>query len=240
MTLLALIPARGGSKGIPRKNIRPFCGKPLLQWSIEVALAAPSVHQVVVSTDDPEIAAVALAGGAEVPFLRPAELASDTAPGIAPVLHALEQLPEVSDVLLLQPTSPLRLVEDVEAIVVLRREARREAAVSVTLSSKHPAWMFGLSPHQMLEPLLPAAEAACRQQLPAAYELNGALYLASREFLERERSFLTADTLGYVMPPERSVDIDSQLDWQWAEFLLNTQSKKQTMYPVNHSQPQNH
>ena len=220
MSRLALIPARGGSKGISRKNIRPFCGKPLLQWSIDVALAAPSVDRVVVSTDDPEIAEIARAGGAEVPFLRPAELASDTAPGIAPVLHALQQLPEVSDVLLMQPTSPLRRVEDVEAIVSLRRQSGCEAAVSVTPSAKHPAWMFALSPQQLLEPLLPATEAACRQQLPPAYALNGALYLASREFLERERSFLTADALGYVMPPERSVDIDSPLDWQWGEFLM--------------------
>ena len=223
MTLLALIPARGGSRGIPRKNIRPFCGKPLLHWSIDVALAAPSVDRVVVSTDDPEIAKVALAGGARVPYLRPAELASDTASCIDTVMHALEQLPEVSDVLLLQPTSPLREVEDVEAIVALRRQADREAAVSVTPSCKHPAWMFALSPQQQLDPLLPSVEAACRQQLPQAYALNGALYLASREFLERERRFLTADTLGYVMPPERSVDIDTPLDWQWGEFLMQQQ-----------------
>jgi len=223
MTLLALIPARGGSKGIPRKNLRDFCGKPLLQWSIDVALAAPSVGRVVVSTDDLEIAQVARDGGAEVPFLRPEELASDTASGIAPVLHALDQLPDVSDVLLLQPTSPLRLVADVEAIVALRRQAGREAAVSVTPCSKHPAWMFGLSPQQHLEPLLPSPEAACRQQLPPAYSLNGALYLASRLFLERERSFLTTETVGYVMPPERSVDIDSPLDWKWGECLMQHQ-----------------
>jgi CMP-N,N'-diacetyllegionaminic acid synthase len=223
MTLLGLIPARGGSKGIPRKNILPFCGRPLLQWTIDVALAAPSVDRVVVSTDDPDIAAVAIPGGAEVPFLRPAELANDAASGIAPVLHALEQLPEVSDVLLLQPTSPLRAVEDVEAIISLRRRAGREAAVSVTPSSKHPFWMFGLSPQQLLESLSSFTDAACRQQLPVAYALNGALYLASREFLERERSFLTSDTLGYVMPAERSVDIDTPLDWRWGEFLMQQQ-----------------
>ena len=223
MTLLALIPARGGSKATPRKNIRPFCGKPLLQWTIDVALAAPSIDRVVVSTDDDEIAEVALAGGAEVPFLRPAELASDTAAGIAPVFHALEQLPEVTDLLLLQPTSPLRLVADVEAIVALRRQAGRESAVSVTPSSKHPAWMFGLTPQQQLERLLPVSEAVCRQQLPAAYVLNGALYLASRSFLGCERSFLTADTLGYVMPQERSIDIDTPLDWEWGEFLMQQQ-----------------
>jgi CMP-N,N'-diacetyllegionaminic acid synthase len=220
MTLLALIPARGGSKGIPRKNIRSFCGKPLLQWTIDVALSAPSVDRIVVSTEDPEIAEVALSVGAEVPFLRPAELAADYSPGIAPVLHALEQLPMVSDVLLLQPTSPLRLVDDVEAILALLRQTRQHSAVSVTPSSKHPSLMYGLSPQHQLEPLLVVPKVACRQQLPPAYTLNGALYLASRSFLERERSFLTEETLGYLMPLERSVDIDTPLDWQFAEFLM--------------------
>ena len=223
MTLLALIPARGGSKGIPRKNIRLFCGRPLLYWSIDVALMSSCIDQVVVSTEDTEIAAIAKAGGAEVPFLRPEELASDETPGIASVLHALEQLPEVDDLLLLQPTSPLRRVEDVEAIVAMRKQAGRESAVSMTPSSKHPAWMYGLSQEMRLEPLLKIEEANCRQQLPPAYVLNGALYLASRSFLQSEKKLVTEETLGYVMPQERSVDIDTQLDLQWAEFLLQQQ-----------------
>lgn len=223
MTLLALIPARGGSKGILRKNIRPFCGKPLLQWSIDVALAAACVDQVVVSTDDSEIADLAKAGGAEVPFLRPAELATDKSPGIAPVLHALEHLPRVSDVLLLQPTSPLRTSADIEAIVALRQQAGCESAVSLTPSAKHPAWMYKLSQEQWLEPLLELDEIDCRQLLPPAYVLNGALYLASREFLRREQVFIAAGTIGYLMPPERSMDIDTQLDWNLAEFLMKQQ-----------------
>lgn len=223
MSFLALIPARGGSKGIPRKNIKLFCGKPLLQWSIEVALSAPYVDRVVVSTDDPEIADVARACGAEVPFLRPPDLATDAAPGILSVLHALEQLPEVTDVLLLQPTSPLRQLEDLQAIVNLRHDAARPAAVSLSASVKHPAWMFGLSQEQQLLSILPKFDASCRQKLPPVYSLNGALYLASRAFLERERSFITTETVGYVMPPERSVDIDSMLDWQWGEFLMQQQ-----------------
>lgn len=223
MILLALVPARGGSKGILRKNIRPFCGKPLLQWSIDAALAAPSVDQVVVSTDDSEIADLAKAGGAKVPFLRPVELATDKAPGIAPVLHALQQLPIVSDVLLLQPTSPLRTSADIEAIVALRQQVGCESAVSLTPSAKHPAWMYGLSQDQRLEPLLELDEIDCRQQLPSAYVLNGGLYLASREFLIREQAFIAAGTIGYLMPPERSVDIDSPFDWQWAEFLMEQQ-----------------
>ena len=225
MTLLALIPARGGSKGIPRKNIRLFCGKPLLQWSIDAALASACVDQVVVSTDDSEIADLAKAGGAEVPFLRPAELATDRASGIAPVLHALEHLPRVSDVLLLQPTSPLRTSADIEAIVALRQQAGCESAVSLMPSAKHPAWMYGLSQEQRLEPLLELDEIHCRQQLPPAYVLNGALYLASRVFLLRQHSFIREDTVGYVMPPERSVDIDTPFDWQWAEFLITCQQK---------------
>ena len=224
MSLLAFIPARGGSKGIPRKNIRSFCGKPLLQWSIDVALTAPSVDRVVVSTDDPEIAEIARAGGAEVPFLRPAELASDIASGIAPVLHVLQQLPDVSDLLLMQPTSPLRRVEDVEAIIALRHKTGSDTVVSVTPSSKHPAWMYALSLDQVMQPLLDIPDDSCRQQLPPAYVLNGALYLATRALLEQEKSFLTVDTVGYVMPPERSVDIDTLLDWQWGELLMQ-QSK---------------
>jgi len=220
VTLLALIPARGGSKGIPRKNIRPFCGKPLLYWTIEAALAAACVDQVVVSTEDPEIAEVAKAAGAEVPFLRPSELAADATPGIAPVLHALEQLPQVSDVLLLQPTSPLRVSADINAIVATRDQAKSESAVSLTFSGKHPAWMYELNDLQILEPFLKLNDAHCRQQLSNAYVLNGALYLASRDFLLREEAFISPDTVGYVMPSERSVDIDTPLDWQWAEFLM--------------------
>lgn len=220
MTLLALIPARGGSKGIPRKNILPFCGKPLLQWSIDAALAANCVDQVVVSTEDPVIAALATQCGAEVPFKRPPELAIDSAPGIGVVLHALEQLPSVSDLLLLQPTSPLRTAADIEAIVSFRSKCKSDAAVSITRSFKHPAWMYNISKGNYLQPLFNSAEPhAQRQQLQPAYVLNGALYLASRDFLIRERGFLRDDTVGFVMHPERSVDIDTSLDWKWAEFL---------------------
>ncbi|MDB4638770.1 acylneuraminate cytidylyltransferase family protein [bacterium] len=220
MSLLALIPARGGSKGIPRKNIRHFCGKPLLQWSIDLALAASCVDRVVVSTDDPEIAEIARDGGAEVPFMRPPELASDSAPGIASVLHALHELPSATHLLLLQPTSPLREVEDVEAIFDLYRQVGHAPVVSVAPSVKHPAWMFSLSTQQVLLPLGNLPVSTCRQELPPVYVLNGALYLASRSFLERERTFLTANTMGYVMPSDRSVDIDTLIDWQWAEFLM--------------------
>jgi len=225
MTLLALIPARGGSKGIPRKNIRSFCGKPLIQWSIDAALSASSVDQVVVSTDDLEIAEVSKRCGASVPFLRPADIASDSAPGIAPVLHALEVIPDVDHLLLLQPTSPLRTSDDIDAIVELLQQTKRESAVSLALSSKHPSWMYTkLNDHRLI-PVLGNEKPDCRQQLTPAYVLNGALYLAAKSFLIREKSLVTKDTVGYVMPPERSVDIDTWYDFSFAEFLFAHQIK---------------
>ena len=221
MTLLALIPARGGSKGIPRKNIRLFCGKPLLYWTIDAALASVCVDHVVVSTEDPEIAQLAKDGGAEVPFLRPPELATDVASGIAPVLHALDQFPNVTDVLLLQPTSPLRTSSDIEAIVALRQQAKSESAVSLTNNTKHPAWMYHLNDFQQLKSVMQVDADDCRQQLPTVYVLNGAMYLATRSMLVRSRSFIDQWTVGYLMPADRSVDIDTPYDWKWAEFLMS-------------------
>ena len=220
MAILGLIPARGGSKGIPRKNILPFCGKPLIQWTIDAALASSCLDQVVVSTDDSEIAALAKDCGADVPFIRPAELASDTAPGIWTVLHALEYFSEVTDVMLLQPTSPLRNSTDIKNIVDLRKHAGQESAVSLAPCAKHPALTYSLSENHKLKPFLPGDIAGCRQQLPPAYVLNGALYLASRDFLLKEKAFIASETAVYLMPACRSVDIDTQLDWKWAEFLM--------------------
>jgi len=220
MTLLALIPARGGSKGIPGKNIRPLAGKPLIAHTIAAALQVSALERVVVSTDDPAIATVALEWGAEVPFLRPPELAADDTPGIAPVLHALEQLPDVAQLLLLQPTSPLRSSADIEGLLAFQRTRQCPSVVSVCVSSKHPQWSYRLAASAELSPFLPPAPADCRQQLEPVYALNGAMYLCDRAWLQNHGSFVGPGTLGYPMPPERSVDIDTPLDWLWAETLL--------------------
>jgi CMP-N-acetylneuraminic acid synthetase len=220
MSLLAVIPARGGSKGIPGKNIRPLCGKPLIAWTIEAALRSPSVDRVVVSTEDEDIAEVARQYGAEAPFLRPIALAQDDTPGVEPVLHALTELPGYSEVLLLQPTSPLRTAADIEAIVALRRTAEVPAAVSVSEAGVSPYLMYALDAGSHLAPLLGEAPATRRQDLPPAYALNGALYVADTAPFVRDGSFMTPETTAYVMPPERSVDIDTMLDWHLAEALL--------------------
>jgi CMP-N-acetylneuraminic acid synthetase len=220
VTTFALIPARGGSKGIPRKNVRPIAGKPLIAWTIEAARAARGLDAVIVSTEDPEIADVARAAGAEVPFLRPVELAADETPGIDPVLHALHMLPQHDAVLLLQPTSPLRGTRDIEGVLRLVAEARPPSVVSVCEPEDHPAWMFRMEAGQRLERLSDAPEIARRQDLPAVYALNGAIYYARADWLAARRSFVGPGTLGYPMSAEDSVDIDGPLDWKLAELLL--------------------
>jgi CMP-N,N'-diacetyllegionaminic acid synthase len=220
MRTLALITARGGSKGIPGKNVRPLAGKPLIAWTIEAALASSLHADVVVSTDDAEIAAVAARCGARVPFMRPAALAADDSPGIDAVLHALEQLPGYDSVLLLQPTSPLRTASDIEACLALARDRRAVSVVSVTECQTHPAWCYSIGQDQRLSSIVAGDVPARRQDLPPVYALNGALYFAEAAWLVRERRLVCAESRAYVMPAERSVDIDTLLDWRLAELLL--------------------
>ena len=218
MAILGLIPARGGSKGIPRKNVRLIAGKPLIVWTIEAALAANALDRVVVTTDDPEIAAVASAHGADVPFLRPADLARDETPGIDPVLHALDALPGFDAIVLLQPTSPLRSSDDIDAAVALAAGGRGANVVSVT-EAKHAAWTFPMDAAGILE-IGEVDGATRRQDLPVRFGLNGAIYVSPVERVRELRGFLARGTLGYVMPAERSVDIDAPIEWRLAELLL--------------------
>ena len=215
MSILGLIPARGGSKGIPRKNVLPIAGKPLIAWTIEAALAARALDRVVVTTDDAEIAEIAVAHGADVPFLRPAELARDKTPGIDPVLHALDMLPGFEVVVLLQPTSPLRTADDIDAAVAL---SDGNNVVGVTKAA-HVAWTFGMDAAGVLE-IGNTAFAPRRQDAPALFALNGAIYVSATKRVYQHRGFLVPGTLGYDMPAERSVDIDGPMDWRLAELLL--------------------
>jgi CMP-N-acetylneuraminic acid synthetase len=217
---LGVIPARGGSKGIPRKNVRPIAGKPLMAWTIEAALRSASLEVVVVSTDDEETAEEARRWGAQVPFLRPSALAQDDTPGVDPVLHALDHLPGFDSVLLMQPTSPLRSAEDIDACVALARTLDAVAVVSISEPGQHPYWMYRLGPDRKLQTLTDQPLTLRRQDLPPVYALNGALYFGRADWLRRHRTFITADTVGYVMPPERSLDVDTRHDWQVAELLL--------------------
>lgn len=217
MTSLGLIPARGGSKGIPRKNIKLFNNKPLIYWSIKTALESAYIDKVVVSTDDEEIADIARSLSAEVPFFRPRELSEDNSLGIDTVLHALENLNNINDVLLLQPTSPLRRTLDIDEIFKIRSEYNSESAVSLTLANKHIDLFFKMNSRKIISPFSISQKMLPRQQYPDYFTLNGALYLSTRESIFRNRSFITSSTVGYIMPQEFSIDIDTPFDWEIAE-----------------------
>ncbi|MEO8525005.1 MAG: acylneuraminate cytidylyltransferase family protein [Caldimonas sp.] len=218
--ILGLIPARGGSKGIPRKNIKLIAGKPLIAWTIEAALQSTKLHDVVVTTDDAEIAEIARAFGARTPFMRPADLARDETPGVDPVLHALTVLSDFDTVVLLQPTSPLRQAQDIDAGIALGAKLDAPCVVSVCEPNLHPNWMYRLDDGQRLHSLLDTPRIRRRQELSPVFAANGAVYVANARWLCESKDFITDESVGYVMPRERSVDLDSLLDWKLAELLL--------------------
>ena len=220
MSTIALIPARGGSKGILRKNIKTFNSKPLIYWSIKAALNSNYIDRVIVSTEDEEIAQIAESFSAEVPFLRPKELAKDDTPGIEPVIHALENLPDIKDLLLLQPTSPLRKTNHIDEIFKLRSKMNSDSAVSISLSNKHLDLFFNINEKSQIKPYSKDFKALPRQKYQSLFTLNGSLYLSSRKSLLNNKSFFSPSTIGYIMPERYSIDIDTQLDWDIAEFLM--------------------
>jgi CMP-N,N'-diacetyllegionaminic acid synthase len=226
MTVLAVIPARAGSKGIVGKNLRPLLGKPLIAHTIEAALAASCIDRVVVSTDGADIAEVARACGADVPFMRPHDLALDVTPGVDVVLHALSWLEEneryrPDGVVVLQPTSPLRKAADIDAAHACWATSGADAAVSVTAVDKHPAWMVTLEARGRVSFFMgDEAVRSRRQDLARVYALNGAIYCIRRDVVLRERTLFPTETVGYVMDKARSVDIDDEVDLVTAEALM--------------------
>ena len=220
-SVLGIIPARGGSKGIPRKNLVDLGGKPLIAWTIEAATASQTLDRLILSSEDDEIIATALEFGCEVPFVRPASLAQDETAGAEPVIHALDALEATySHVVLLQPTSPFRSVEDIDSCVKDCIESGAPACVSVTEAHAHPYLTYGLDEGRVLHPLVQPRLVTRRQDLPPAYVLNGAVYVARAQWFRDTRTFLTEATLGHVMPAERSVDVDTQFDLRVARALL--------------------
>lgn len=223
--ILALIPARGGSKGIKDKNIIDLCGKPLIAYSIEAALSSQYVDDVIVTTDSKNIADIAMKYGAEVPFLRPDYLASDTAKTIDAVLHAIHWLEEHEqhyDVLvLLQPTQPLRQGEDIDRALERYMINQMQGLVSVKKVDEHPILMRMINDDGKLVSLLPLNSTVRRQDMPEYYIVDGSIYINSIDELNETTSF-NDNCIPYIMPTERSVDIDEMSDLQRAETLLNT------------------
>ncbi len=220
--ILAVIPARGGSKGLPRKNVLPLAGKPLIAWTIEAALACPFIDRLVLSSDDPEIMSIAKLWGCEVPFVRPDELAGDQARSVDVALHALDSLGGGFDYLLsLQPTSPLRSTGDINDTVILCHQSGAPACVTVSETGKSPYWTYFIEEGQRMTPIMGRDMPRVRRQnLPVAHALNGAVHIARIDWLRRAGKFLGPDTRARVMPPERSIDIDTDLDFKLAGLLL--------------------
>jgi len=222
---VALIPARGGSKGVPRKNLRTLGGKPLIAWTIEAARRCSGIDRILVSTDDPEIQQVAKSCGAEAPFLRPLEFASDSATSVSVGLHALDWLAanggQPRRLVQLQPTSPLRSPSDIDGALLRHEEMGVPAVVSVRPASHPPQWLRRLGPEGQLLPWSDSPLPARRQDVDTeVYELNGAIYVVDTDIFRSERSYFPAGTIGYVMPAERSLDIDTLWDFHLAELVV--------------------
>lgn len=225
VSILALITARGGSKRLPGKNLRPLAGRPLIVWSIDVARGIPAICDILVSTDDSAIAEVARSAGAYVPWLRPAELATDTASSVDVCLHALEwyegEKGKVEGLLLLQPTSPFRSLATVLRGIELFHKYKRRPVIGVCSVKSHPMWCFKVEGETM-RPFIDGGGLHSRSQdLPPAYVVNGAFYLIVPEDLRKRRSFCSDDMVPLVIDdPEESIDLDTDWDWKIAETVL--------------------
>jgi CMP-N-acetylneuraminic acid synthetase len=224
--LLAIIPARSGSKRLPRKNILDLAGKPLIAWTIEAALESKYIDRIVVSTDSKEISSISRKYGADVPFMRPDELATDETTSIDVVLHQLDQLEECNDsysyVILLQPTSPLRTAENIDESVELLKSRNSDAVISVCKVEHSPLWCNTIPADGSLLNFLDDSILNKRSQdLNQYYRLNGAIYLCNIKLLKKEKNFfLKSNSIAYKMNEEQSIDIDSKNDFMCASMQI--------------------
>jgi CMP-N-acetylneuraminic acid synthetase len=227
MRVLGIIPARGGSKGVARKNVRMLCGKPLLQWTAEAALAAETLDRVVLSTEDEEIAEIGRSCGLDVPFLRPWELAADDTPTIHVVQHVVLTLEKAGDrfdaVCLLQPTSPFRKSADIDACVELLAGSYADAVMSILRvpPEYNPHWVYFRSDDGSLELSTGESQPLPRRQvLPPAFHRDGSIYVTRRFVVLEQGSLYGKRVLGYEVDRAHAVNIDTPADWVRAEALL--------------------
>jgi CMP-N,N'-diacetyllegionaminic acid synthase len=225
--IMAIIPARGGSKRVPRKNLALLAGKPLIAWTIEKSLRCQCIDRVIVSTEDAEIADISRKCGADVPFMRPTELSRDNTPDLPVCRHALEWMAEHENyhpdiIAWLRPTCPLRRVEDIRSAVEKLIETKADCVRSVSCVKHHPYWMKRLKEDRLI-PFMDnknEKEHYQRQLLPELYHLNGAVDVVWAENVLKEELLFAGDMRAYVMPPEFSEDIDTELDFAIVEAIL--------------------
>jgi CMP-N,N'-diacetyllegionaminic acid synthase len=222
LRLCALIPARGGSKGLARKNLRPFRGTPLVAHAVETARQVAGLDRIVVSTDDDEIADIARRAGADVPFLRPPELATDETPTLPVVQHAVRWLEAhgvgVDAVVLLQATSPLRTAQHVDAVIRKFVETGADSVTTVCAVEDNPYWMQRLDGDRLRPLMAEGQRYGRRQDLPAVYRLTGAVYVTRRDVIMEQGRLLGDDTRATIVGRRASVDIDDELDLRLCEL----------------------
>ncbi|MEM1318957.1 MAG: acylneuraminate cytidylyltransferase family protein [Bacteroidota bacterium] len=230
MKILGLIPARGGSKGIPRKNIKKLGDKELIRYTIETGLQCRSLDQLVVSTEDDEIAAISALAGASVPFLRPAALASDHSPTLDTVLHAMQyfdaQQQPFDAVCLLQPTIPFRSVTDIEAAINAFKDHEADSLISVreVPHTYNPHWVFEVKPGTNFLDIATGEGHIItrRQDLPKAYYRDGSIYISSRKALLEQGSLYGQNIAYHINEQSPDINIDTPADWEQAEAYLKT------------------
>ncbi|MFY9101297.1 acylneuraminate cytidylyltransferase family protein [Aliarcobacter cryaerophilus] len=220
-TFLAIIPARGGSKRLPRKNILDLCGKPLISWSIEAALKSKYISKVVVSSDDEEILNISSNFGADI-IKRPYELANDTATTFDVVKHTIDNFENYDYIVLLQPTSPLRNEKHIDEAIELLEEKQADAIVSVCEMDHSPLWSNTLPKDGNMNNFLRDEVLNKRSQdLEKYYRVNGAVYICKTDKLLENKSFFLKDNIfGYIMDRKSSIDIDEEIDFLFAEKVI--------------------
>jgi CMP-N,N'-diacetyllegionaminic acid synthase len=229
--ILAIIPARGGSKGLPRKNIKLLNGKPLISYTIEAAKNSQFIDRIIVSTEDQEIAEVSRTYGAEIPFIRPEELAGDNASTLEVINHAVNWL-KVHDgyypdlICLLQCTSPLRRSEDIDGTIKKLLDTGRDAAVSICEAEVNPYWTNVLNGDKLEYFISEGKSILKRQDLPKVYRLNGAVYVVKTDKYVVEKTLEPDNITGYIMNTIDSVDIDDQIDFNLAEVILQERKNR--------------
>lgn len=221
--VLALIPARGGSKRLPRKNVLPLSGKPLISWTIEAAVNSSFIDRTIVSTDDKEIMDVSKKYTIEVPELRPISLSTDESSSLDVILHILNKYRKDEDILiLLQPTSPLRTHVHIDSALQLFAEKKADTVISVTECEHSPLWANTLPEMGSMENFLKSDSLRRSQELEQYYRLNGAIYIFDiNELLKNKKIIYSKKTFSFKMDKEHSVDIDTITDFEYAEFLIS-------------------
>jgi N-acylneuraminate cytidylyltransferase/CMP-N,N'-diacetyllegionaminic acid synthase len=224
--MIAIIPARGGSKGLPNKNIKELNGIPLIAYTIKAALAAKHVSRIIISTDSPEIAEIGIRYGAEVPFLRPTSLSQDNSKIIDAFIYTIERLnteenATINTFIKLQPTSPLRTSQHIDEAIQLFYDKKPDSLISYIKMPHPPEWACKIDNGKVSKYFNDGSEPINRQELPQAYMPNGAIYILQYKVLKVTRQYITNNTIPYIMPTRESTDIDNLEDFELAEYYLN-------------------